>query len=583
MPNKSPEDNHKVPDHRKTREALLAAERRKVLSLPSEQALDAVLASPYPVTLVQSMAEEDLYLLVHTIGLDDAVPVLGLASNDQWAYFLDMEIWSRDRIHPHALTEWLARLLKADPDRFTHWIVEEQRDVFQYYLYRNLEVHVREYEEDPSEIGDGFSTEDDVHYVRQRPYPVEYEHLQETRDQFVGDLLRRLAVYDYPLYKGLLVESGSVLATEAEEELLRLRNVRLAEKGFLPFEEAVGVYQPLSVADLLRRGRKPVVQSGRAVETYQPQLWKHADIPTGADRFTRTLAGVQDELTFTRLQTEFAGLCNQVITADLKQIRERETLAQVVSKVSGYIGIGLEKAEADEPGDDPYRSANLIQSYLLADIFRVGYGCALALKWKAERWRRESWFQRAGLPLAFWGESGLGVLGGLLIKKPLFFDNYAGGVLYREFSTLADIRSTEANLDRLIAFDDLLALMDIEIPRQDPETLITYQNVLLTLWADHCLGIDEKPSVPVPLSIDQLRALHDRLWEPGPLPRRIGDSRRAQFLDWLAQRSGLSNYNISERMGPALEDLFALLESELGTVAAKDLDARFMQLFLIKP
>jgi hypothetical protein len=170
-----------------------------------------------------------------------------------------------------------------------------------------------------------------------------------------------------------------------------------------------------------------------------------------------------------------------------------------------------------------------------------------------------------------------------LIKKPLFFDNYASGVLYREFATLADIRSTEYNLDRLIAFDDLLALMGIEIPRHDPETLITYQNVLLTLWADHCLGMDERPTVPVPLSIARLRAFHDRLWEPGPLPRRISDSRRAQFLDWLAQRSGLTNYNISERMGPALEDLFALLESELGTVAANDLDARFMQLFLIKP
>ena len=36
-----------------------------------------------------------------------------------------------------------------------------------------------------------------------------------------------------------------VIPAEAEEEAFRQRNVRLAEKGLLPFEEAVGIYQPL--------------------------------------------------------------------------------------------------------------------------------------------------------------------------------------------------------------------------------------------------------------------------------------------------------------------------------------------------
>ena len=96
---------------------------------------------------------------------------------------------------------------------------------------------------------------------------------------------------------------------------------------------------------------------------------------------------------------EFAGLCNQVIAADQKRISEKEALSQVVDKVAGYISIGLEQADHESEQDDPYRGANLIQAYLLADIFRVGYGCALRLKWKTESWRRASWFGRAGLPL----------------------------------------------------------------------------------------------------------------------------------------------------------------------------------------
>jgi len=33
----------------------------------------------------------------------------------------------------------------------------------------------------------------------------------------------------------------------------------------------------------------------------------------------------------------------------------------------------------------------------------------------------------------------MGVLGGILLKKPLFYDNYKTGVLYREFTSAEDV------------------------------------------------------------------------------------------------------------------------------------------------
>jgi hypothetical protein len=578
-----PDDNVKALETRDTREKALAADRRRILALPLEKALDAVLEHPYPVTLVQSMAEEDLYLLVHTIGPDDALPVLGLASNAQWEYLLDMEIWLRDRIDPHAMTQWYDRLLRADPDRFTHWITGEQRGPLDYYLFRNVEVHIREYEQDPSEIGDGFSTEDDVHYIRLRPYPAvdEQAHpLQETRDLFVNDLLRRIAVYDFPAYQGLLIESSAVIAAEGEEELLRLRNVRLAERGFLPFEEAVGVYQALTLEDLLARRRKSSWSGGPTVESY-PLPSAPAALPETADLFTRILVGIQDEAVLHRLQSEFAGLCNQVIAADQRQIRDKAGLAQVVAKVGGYINIGLAHAEA-AADKEPYRGANLIQTCLLADIFRVGYGRALELKWRADRWRPASWFHRLGLPLSFWGEAWLGVLGGLLIKRPLFYDNYASGALYREFATLDDIGHTERILAEIIAVDDLLALLAAQTPREKSTTFLTCHNLLLTLWANHHLGMEQDPQAPVPLTVDQLRSFLQALWEPDTAPRRIKDSLREAFLAWLAQRSSLTTYAIAERMRPTLEGLFAQIENELGAVAPQQIDPRYVQLFLLR-
>jgi Family of unknown function (DUF6178) len=579
-----PVPNGNPPEKKIEREKALALERQTILALPPEKALDAILNHSYPVTLVQSMAEEDLFMLVHSIGVDDSLELLSMASNQQWDYFLDMEIWVRDHLDTHALTEWLDRLLRADPDRFTHWIVGEQRDTYEYYLFRNIELYVREYETDPAEVEEGFSSDDNVHFIRMRPYASQdekYEKRQELRDQFLGDMLRRISVYDYTLYQALLLESATIIPAETEEELLRLRNVRLAEKGFVPFEEAVGIYQPLKAAELSRQGRKPAVMAGRAVDTIPLRLDPTA-LPEHANRFLRTLAQIQDEFTLQRLQAEFAGLCNQVISADQLAVTDKATLAVVVAKVSNYIGIGLERVLQEPGGDAPYRSANLVQHHLLADIFRVGYGCALELKWRADRWRRDSWFGRSGLPLTFWGEVWLGVLGGLLIKKPLFYDNYARGTLYREFESLADVEQTARILDEVIALDELLSGMGVEIGAVASRTLITCQNTLLTMWAAALMKMDVSPSRPIALSMDQFRQFFRQLRLPGPRPGRIKDSMREHFLNWLSERSGRTTYDLSDRLGGALEHLFATMESELGEVDIKDLDPRFIQLFLLR-
>lgn len=561
----------------------MAAERRQVLAMAPEKALDAILDHPYPVTFVQSMAEEDLYMLVHTIGPDDALPILGLASNEQWAYFLDMEVWAKDRIDLEAATQWLDRLLRADADRFTHWLVNDQADLFAYYLQGNIDIHVRETEDDPADIGDDYFSEDNVHFVRLRKFPdsgEENRQKEEERDLFVKDALRRLSTYSYPIYQALLLQATAQIPAEAEEELLRLRDIRLAEKGFLPFEEAVGVYQPLGVTDLLERVRKSSDPGGRAVETY-PLPTSPGDASRHGSLFASVMSQIEDDLEVQRLQTEFAGLCNQVISADQKKIREKETLSRVVDKVAGYIGIGLEQVDREADQADPYRAANLIKNHLLADIFRVGYGCALRLKWRAERWRRESWFGRAGLPLSFWGEAGMGVLGGVLLKRPLYFDNYAGGVLYREFATLEDIDRTGRQLDRIIAYDDLIALMGVKISAFKADTFLNHRNLLLTLWARHELSVAGDDTVLQPLTLAQLKRFHGRLWsEEGP-PRRMKEGVRDRFLAWVSEKSDLTPYQVARRMGAALEELFKLLEVEMGPIDVDALDPRYVQLLLL--
>ena len=575
-------DTSKSPQSIKARrDKELAIQRREILTMTPERALSTIVDHPYPVTLVQSMADEDFYFLVHHIGPDDALPVIGLASNQQWEYLLDMEGWHRDRISAHSMTQWLARLLKADSDRFTHWITGEKRNSFAFYLFRNIQLHIREYDQDPGEIGDDFFSEDQTYYIRLLPYPEKEAPLQEERDQFLTDLLRRISVFDYPMYRNLLLESHSVIPAEAEEELYRLRSVRLAEKGILPLEEAVGVYQPLKAGDLPRRHRKPSNFDGRIVDSYPLPIARDQP-PENVNLFARALAQIHDGGALQQLQAEFAGLCNQVIAADQVKIREKEALNQVVAKVGDYISIGLEKVQSETGEDRPYAGPALIQTHLLEDIFRVGFGCALALKWKAEKWHRTAWFNSQGLGLSFWGESWMGVLGGLLLKKPLFYNQFKPGPLYHEFASLADIALIESELDAIIAFDDLLSLMDIEIGRSLPLGFLTSRNLVLTLWANHHLGLSGPGRPPIAMTMEQFRRFFNELWQDDSRPRRIGDTMRELFLQFLAQRSGLATYEITERMSAALEKLFAEIEQELGEVDSGDLDPRFIQMFLLQ-
>ena len=81
--------------------------RRDILASPPEKALDMILEAPSPATLIQSFPDQDLYFLMHRIGVYDFLPVLAMANSDQWEYILDVEAWDEDRMDLHTMTQAL--------------------------------------------------------------------------------------------------------------------------------------------------------------------------------------------------------------------------------------------------------------------------------------------------------------------------------------------------------------------------------------------------------------------------------------------------------------------------------------------
>ena len=553
--------------------------------MPPDAALAAIFEHPQPAALVHSFPEEDLHFLIHDIGLDEALPLIRLASNRQWEYMLDMETWHGDQLDYPSVTAWLHLLLVSDPQRLVRWCFQDKLEFLELYLFRNIELRVREEDQAPSDFGDGYFSDDDTFYVRTVDYPVATEMEEaalKRRNEVLYHLLKRLSEFDHPRYQGLLLESVGVLPAEVEEELFRLRNVRLAEKGFLPFHEAIGVYQPLGPDEITTRGTKTIrPASPDDARLPAPQL--AAAFLDEDNLFVRALKGIEEVHGHEQLQAELAALCNQVISADREIVRGRAQLRALVAKVSGYLAIGLERLSDGAANQRERQASLLIRRHLLADIFRTGAALVMRLKWRAERWRRTSWIRSQGEPLTFWGEAWLGLLGGLLLERPKFYEPSSSGSRYRDFKTQADVQKTDQGLDQLMALDQLLAQMAIPASIVAGLSFPTYQNLLLTLWARSSLKLPAIDAGVAPISIPlaAFKTFFATLWTTRRGRRIIGDAPKRAFLSWAATVSGQAPEALSDRLGGVFEALFDEIESEMATVAPAALDARHVHLFLL--
>ncbi len=567
------------------RAAGLLSQRKEILALSPEKALDRIFEAKHPAALIHSFPEADFYFLVNDIGACDALEILALASDRQWEYILDIELWEKDRIDINSVTRWLDILFQAAPGRFIKWAIEKNPDFIEYYLYKNIKVAIREHDEDPSALGKDLVTFDDVLYFRITDdyyEPDEYGQdteegdIREKMGEFIKKMLVKIAEYDYEKYRNILFETMTVLPAEMEEEFYRLRNVRLEEKGFLPFYEAVGVYAPLKPEALAVR--KKIAKSRNESDSLMPVPLYPFGMLKEDNLFAMSLKKIEPDEILNDLQAKFAALCNRIISADQKTIKSRDELKEIVKKACGYLSIGLERMAEEEQKLDICRTAALIEKYHLEHIFRTGFGLAMELKEQAEKWLMRSWFRRQEVSLGFWGEEWMGVLGGLSIKKPLYFDNYKTGHIYREFLSLSDVTESRKVLEEIIAFDDLLSLIGADIKHVKGRSL-NFKNLVLTLFAGYRIGLSKDAA---PLPYDDFTSFFATLWTGRGKSRRIDVSIKESFLSWLTERTGLNSSEITRQLGRVLDDLFGEIESEYKKVAQHDLDPRYINLFLVE-
>lgn len=551
----------------------LSLVRAHVLSMEPEKAEDAILDHPWATALVRSFANQDFYLLVKELGPEDSLELLALCSTDQWRHVLDVETWNRDQMDISRMDYWLDILRQADPDRLTSFLENEEPEAFKFWLSKRARIVALDEDEDPTDLPGDWFTLDGSLYLQIIPgentgtaegsetAPLPEETGGVDINTLVRSILDRLAGSDFEMYRGFLFETNVVIPAETEEELYRLRNVRLAEQGFLPHSEAVAVYAHLSERDLPR-----FREGGASAKT--PEAAHTMSLLPGFSRtaglFTDALALERQPSALLEKEEEFAALCNLVASADQIRVGGREDLAAVVRKVCGYLSMGLERLG----GDRPDAAFPFLRQYPLEALFRLGYSAVLDLRAKAVSWRKEAWFQRSGLPLDFWGEAWLGHLGGLLLKRPLCFDNYRSGRLYREFGNLADAKTAEDALKKVMALDSFLSGWKLDAGFLKVPGLC-WDAMILTVWARDFCGLSPEFAR---LTRNEFRDFFANLWEPGRPAQRVSLEAKKAFLKFCVKMSGWDEEAVRSRLGDVFDALFTELEEEYGAVALSSLE-----------
>ncbi len=566
--------------------------RRDIIVSDGAKALDMILESPSPATLIQSFPDQDLYYLMHKVGVDDFIPVLALAASSQWEYILDVEVWDDDRLNTHMMTQVFSLLFKADPQRLLRWVITEKPDFVEYYLSRKMNIFIREHDEVPPEDFDDYITLDDKFYFRfpdQQSGPNEdgqgdllpqdtprEDGLPDDAPELIEQMIRTLAAMDLSVLHGLFLETLSLLPAEAEEEQFRQKNIRLAEKGFLPAHEAIGIYQPVAGKNL----------PSRPANTLEPQAFD-PDIPMppmfftqflkGDDLFVKALEQLNTQGGIPGLDSELAALINKVISADRIRIRNRESIEKPLEKTMSTLSLGLEVLmEGAKISVD--RAVGLIKKYFLEDIFRTGSREGARLQAMMRKWHEISFIRTKNLPLSFLGETYLGIIGGLMVQRPMFFANYANKTLYRNFASLSDIRATRRQLDEIICLDDFLNRLDVDIATFSSGVL-TYKSMILTLWVRDRMGLNtSKPLSLGPIKISEFKKFFAQLFSR---EGTIGDTQAKDFGLWAAQASGMHEADLPTALQGILYTLLRELESEYSHVMTRDLDPRFMPMFLL--
>lgn len=337
--------------------------------------------------LVRSIPAEDVYATILDVGLADAGEVVQLSTPEQFRTYLDLAVWSRDRIDPLEVLRWLQAARDPDEEEdYAKKLSALDAELIE-LVYKKL-ARVYDLEEDPDANPAGITLE-----MPEGRYLLEL--LVEGQDEAALRRLTNDLIAANPFEFARFLEAVKwELPTELEETAYQFRQSRLQDLGFPPLEEAVKLFAWLDPAKLAP------AQSAALTPNDRPDYVEAAF--KGLDAHERSI-----------LEAEVRYLVNCALVAEGAEPGDPHAIRRISEHARDYLNLGLEHL----CGQDPAQASEVVRAQTLKKTFQLGFSLTLQLKRQVERMASEPMARFADTWLALDEETA--ALQALLRKRPL--------------------------------------------------------------------------------------------------------------------------------------------------------------------
>lgn len=434
---------------------------QEIQKLGGMQRLDWVLSLPNPREFVETLAAEELYLLLRDIGEHDSYALLEYASGEQLHAIQDLDLWRGEEILIPRWLAWIDRCREVSLETAMRFVSATEDELLQIIMMGDVRVHTSDLELDlvPDEL-QLIPSPDGMFWLTA---PVESDIAQR-----LPTLLKLMWATDQERMRAICTSSRFELLSSVEEQCRHFRNARLSELGFPAPDEAMEVFVYLdpkatkvTVMETLAAEEGPAFTPPSLGEVAQ-DLALAGVTPKGLLAGALELLDAEERASFGQ---GFTYLVNKVFMALHRDLSETDEIPDAGRRAAGLLSLGLAWL-ADEDVDT---AAAVLRRTWPETCFRVGHSLTLELSLAARRLRHRAGTNRG---LFVFGEPDDAMLQAVAGSQPMYLEGLDPGsdaVTWRPFASLQEVGVVAA---RLSDADAVLAFFETSLGFS-PETLLT--------------------------------------------------------------------------------------------------------------
>ena len=298
--------------------------------------------------------------------------LLPFATAEQITALFDLEAWRRDRVDIDRARVWLTAIVdchaQSDQERGSlgDLMMEMDPELWTFALMPGTSVFIL----DPDDDEQRAQARDAVEALYTYETP-DGSFLVAVPDTETGHraihVLDRVYADDLETGRALVNSLRGGLASMIEDDLLRWRSGRLADLGFVPWEEAMKLFRPLDL--------KTARESSDTRAASVPPI---PDLPAEAPRagvLRRVLAALSPAQQGERAR-ELTLLINELMAAQRFEPGDIKLQERAFHQAEATIGLGLELLAAGiaDPAEQESFLAGRVVAIGLRGVFRAGYG-----------------------------------------------------------------------------------------------------------------------------------------------------------------------------------------------------------------